>query len=118
MKDLDGNHTGILDDAILPAGDCPCAVRPVTIDIDKLSVRKGVVSKMSPPPKLGVFAVDASVDDIRPCTVPGRVVVAILVPVGSAMRDGSETPGRWALSDDLLVELKLADRLNGDDLLM
>jgi hypothetical protein len=90
----------------------------MTIGIDKLSVRQRIVSKMSSPLKLGMVAVDSSIENIRPRAIPGRVVVAILVPVGSAMRDGSKTPGRRALSDDLLVELKLADWLDSDDLLM
>lgn len=116
MKDLDGNHTGVLGHTKLPAGNGTCAVRSMTIRIDKLSVRQGVVSKMSPPLKLGMVAVDASIENVCPRAIPGRVVVAILVPVGSAMRDGPKTPGRWTLSDDLLVELKLADGLDSDDL--
>lgn len=118
VKDLDSNHTGVLGDTKLPAGDSPRAVRSMAIRVNKLSVRKSVVSKVSPPLKLGMVAVDASIENVRPRAIPGRVVIAVLVPVGSAMRDGSKTPGRWALSDDLLVELKLADWLDGDDLLM
>lgn len=85
VKDFDSNHTGVLGDTKLPAGNGPRAVRSMAIGINKLSVRKSVVSKMSPPLKLGMVAVDASIENIRPRSIPGRVVVAILVPVGSAM---------------------------------
>jgi hypothetical protein len=63
-----------------------------------------------------VVGIDARVDQISIHPEASRCIERILLPVGGAVRDGSETPGRRALSRGALEQVDDADRFNGEDL--
>lgn len=116
MENLDCDNGGSLGHTILLTSNSPRAMRSMTVNIDKRGTGHGVVTENGPALEVGVVGIDARVNQISIHPETSRCIERILLPVGGAVRDGSETPCRRALSRDALEQVDDADRFNGENL--
>jgi hypothetical protein len=115
VKHLDCNQIGSLGHAVLFTSNSTSAMCPMTISIDKLNTRIGIISQSRPALELVMLDIDTGINNIRILPSSSRRIINVIAKMRSAMRDRSKTPGRFLLNDSL-VKIDLANRLNSKDL--
>lgn len=116
MENLDCDNGGSLGHTILLTSNSPSAVCSMAVNIDKRGTGHGIVTENGPALEVSVVGINTRVNQISIHSEASRCIERILLPVGGAVRDGAETPGRRALSRDALEQVDNADRFNGEDL--